>query len=187
MRHICPSCLLRCVMHGMTLRMARPCLRRVLMPYMFFRQCIVYMYKYTLSFVSLCINIHRNSVIPALFRARARTDANKLVSGTLRIALSVSRLCFIASPDARSGVTEEPPSGASNGSSVLQKSLFRMTVMRMLRSDCDIPASQNVFFHVMTVVFPYSVFCFAVFHCQNFLLLRCINMQYRMLLCEPCQ
>ena len=95
-------------MHGMTLRMARPCLRRVLMPYMFFRQCIVYMYKYTLSFVSLCINIHRNSVIPALFRARARTDANKLVSGTLRIALSVSRLCFIASPDARSGVTEEP-------------------------------------------------------------------------------
>lgn len=48
-----------------------------------------------------------------------------------------------------------------------------MTVMRMLRSDCDVPASQNVFFHVMTVVFPYSVFCFAVFHCQNFLLLRC--------------
>ena len=126
MRHICPSCLLRCVMHGMTLRMARPCLRRVLMPYMFFRQCIVYMYKYTLSFVSLCINIHRNSVIPALFRARARTDANKLVSGTLRIALSVSRLCFIASPDARSGVTEEPLSPARRGFPALRKSLRRV-------------------------------------------------------------
>lgn len=83
--------------------------------------------------------------------------------------------------------TEKASSDASNGSSVLQESLFRMTVMRMSRSDCDIPASQNVFFHVMTVVFPYSVSCFAVFHCQNFLLLRCINMQYRMLLCEPCQ
>lgn len=86
-----------------------------------------------------------------------------------------------------SRTTEEPPSGASNGSSVLQKSLFRMTVMRMSCSDCDIPATQSTFFHVMTVVFPYSVSCSAVFHCQNFLLLRCINMQYRMLLCEPCQ
>ena len=83
--------------------------------------------------------------------------------------------------------TEKPPSGASNGSSVLQESLFRMTVMRMSRSDCDIPAKQSTFFHVMTVVFPYSVFCFAVFHCQNFLLPGCINMQYHMLLCEPCQ
>lgn len=92
-----------------------------------------------------------------------------------------------ACPKRLSRTTEKSPSGASNGSSVVQKSLFRMTVMRMLRSDCDIPASQNVFFHVMTVVFPYSVFCFAVFHCQNILLLRCINMQYRMLLCEPCQ
>ena len=84
------------------------------------------MYKYTLSFVSLCINIHRNSVIPALFRARARTDANKLVSGTLRIALSVSRLCFVASPDARSGVTEEPLSPARRGFTALPKSLRRV-------------------------------------------------------------
>lgn len=126
MRHICPSCLLRCVVHGMTLRMAYTFLRRVLMPYKFFRQCIVYMYKYTLPFVSLCINIHRNSVIPALFRMTAWTDANTRVFVTLRIVLSVSRLCFIASPDARSGVTEEPLSPARRGFTALPKSLRRV-------------------------------------------------------------